>query len=187
MPHLLTISGSLRLGSSNTALLAAAAHLVTPDVLVTPYTNLAALPAFNPDVEQGPDPVSDAVTDWRSALASADAVLISSPEYAHGVPGVLKNALDWVVGSGELVGKPVGLLSASAASAYVHPQLLEILGVMSADLVPGACLVVDIPRRGVDAMGLVANTEVAAVLRQAVGTLMQVAATRVSHRDRLIG
>lgn len=187
MPHLLTISGSLRHGSSNSALLAAAAHLTAPDVFATPYTNLAALPAFNPDVEDGSDPVPDAVTHWRSALASADAVLISSPEYAHGVPGVLKNALDWVVGSGELVSKPVGLLSASAASAYVHPQLLEILAVMSADLVSGACMVVDIPRRGVDAMGLMANTEVAAVLKQAVEALMQVATTRASHRDRSIG
>ena len=96
------------------------------------------IPAFNPDLDaEGATPPAP-VAHWRAALAEADAVLISSPEYAHGIPGVLKNALDWVVGSGELVNKPVGVLSASSASAFAHPQLVEVLTTMNALMIPEA-------------------------------------------------
>ena len=98
--RIIAISGSLRAVSSNTALLRAASGLAPQEVEVTLYENLAELPHFNPDLE-GAEPRS--VTDFRSLLHSSDAVLISSPEYAHGVPGALKNALDWLVSSGELV------------------------------------------------------------------------------------
>lgn len=172
MTHLLTVSGSLRAGSSNGALLAAA-RLAPADLTVTLFDGLADLPAFSPDVEaSGPEPV--AVTRWREALSAADAVLISSPEYAHGIPGALKNALDWVVGSGELVGKPVGLLCASSASQFAHPQLVEVLTVMSAALVPDATVVLDIPRRGATAESLVADAALSAALRDVVTALAEV-------------
>jgi chromate reductase, NAD(P)H dehydrogenase (quinone) len=69
------------------------------------YDGVSRLPHFSPDLdgENAPAPVAD----WRAQLKTSDGVLISSPEYAHGVPGSLKNALDWVVGSGEFVEKPV--------------------------------------------------------------------------------
>ena len=171
MPHLLTVSGSLRTGSSNTALLTAAALVAPPTVTVSPFDALAALPAFSPDLEES-GPVPNAVADWRAALAAADAVLISSPEYAHGMPGVLKNALDWVVGSGELVGKRVGLLSASAASRFAHPQLVEVLSVMSAARVAEATVVLDVPRRGATAEQLAADPVVAPALAAAVAALL---------------
>jgi len=171
VPHLLTISGSLRTGSSNTALLTAAALVAPPTVTVSPFDALAALPAFSPDLEES-GPVPNAVADWRAALAAADAVLISSPEYAHGMPGVLKNALDWVVGSGELVGKRVGLLSASAASRFAHPQLVEVLSVMSAAMVAEATVVLDVPRRGATAEQLAADPVVAPALAAAVAALL---------------
>jgi chromate reductase, NAD(P)H dehydrogenase (quinone) len=169
----LTVSGSLRTGSSNATLLAAAARLAPAGVTVSPYDALAALPAFNPDIEEGrAGPVPNAVLHWRAAVATADAVLFSSPEYAHGIPGVLKNALDWLVGSSEIVGKRVGLLSASAASRFAHPQLIEVLTVMSATLVPEATVVIDIPRRGVDASQLAADPVVAPALVLALTSLV---------------
>lgn len=167
--RLLTVSGSLRAGSSNAALLLAAARVAPPDVTVSAYDALAALPAFSPDLDA--DEAPPAVAHWRAALAAADAVLVSTPEYAHGIPGALKNALDWVVGSGELVERPVGLLNASAASRFAHPQLVEVLTVMNAAVVPGATRVVDVPRRGTDAAGLVADPAIAAVLRDVVAAL----------------
>jgi NAD(P)H-dependent FMN reductase len=170
MTHLLLVSGSLREGSSNTALLDAAARLVPASVTAERYRALAALPAFNPDLDEGP--ASAPVEHWRAALAAAGAVLISSPEYAHGIPGALKNALDWVVGSGELVAKPVGIISASAASHFAHPQLVEVLTVMSATVVPAATIVIDIPRRGADAERLAADPELAPTLRAAVAALV---------------
>ena len=172
MPHLLTVSGSLRAGSSNGALLAAAA-LVAPDgVVISSYDALGAVPPFNPDLDDGVAPVPNAVAHWKTAVASADAVLFSSPEYAHGIPGVLKNALDWLVGGSEVVGKRVGLLSASAASRFAHPQLVEVLTTMNATVVPEATVVLDIPRRGVDAAQLAADPALAAALRAVVVSLI---------------
>ncbi len=171
MPRILTVSGSLRSGSTNTALLDALALVAPAHVTVTAYRALHALPAFTPDLDDGVHAAPDAVTHWRAALAGADAVVFSSPEYAHGVPGALKNALDWVVGSGELVDMPTGLLNASAASQFAHPQLIEILRVMSARLVPGAVRVVDVPRRGSAADRLAASSGVGAVLREIVAAL----------------
>ena len=171
MPQLLTVSGSLRTGSSNSTLLAAAARVAPGEIEVTPYTWLAALPAFSPDIETA-DAVPPAVAHWRAALAAADAVLFSSPEYAHGIPGAFKNALDWVVGSGELVDKRVGLLSPSAMSQFAHPQIVEVLTTMSAVVVPRATVVIDLPRRGLDADRLVHDPAVAQVLRGVIFELL---------------
>src|SRR5438105_3467377 len=113
--RILTISGSLRSASSNTTLLRAAAALAPEGVEIILYDGLGDLPHFNPDLEEANLP---SVMDFRARLRAADGVLISSPEYAHGVPGVMKNALDWVVGSGEFVDKPVALLNASPRSTY---------------------------------------------------------------------
>jgi len=172
VPRLLTVSGSLRVGSSNAALLSAVERLAPANVVVTAYTGLATLPAFSPDVEEGTSPLPQAVTQWRAAIAGADAVLISSPEYAHGIPGALKNALDWIVGGSEIVGKPVGVLSASAASRFAHPQLIEVLRTMSADVVPAATVVIDIPRRGVDTDRLVNDPALSSALRAVVVALL---------------
>jgi chromate reductase, NAD(P)H dehydrogenase (quinone) len=161
----LTVSGSLRANSSNSVLLRAAGLVAPAGVVVTEYAALAAIPAFSPDLdEEGAVPPAP-VAHWRAALAQADAVLISSPEYAHGIPGALKNALDWVVGSGELVNKPVGILSASSASAFVHPQLIEVLTTMNAMMVPEAITVLDIPRRGADPAQIAADPSLAFALR----------------------
>lgn len=172
MPRLLTVCGSLRAGSSNAALLSAAARLAPAGVTVSAYADLAALPAFSPDLEEGSQPLPAPVVQWRAAITGADAVLISSPEYAHGIPGSLKNALDWVVGGSEIVDKPVGVLSASAASRFAHPQLIEVLKTMSASIVPEATVVIDIPRRGVGVEQLVADPVCAPALRKVVEALL---------------
>ena len=122
---ILAISGSLRANSKNTKLLQNAGLEV--------YSELAQLPYFNPDLdtESPPEPVAR----FRKLLQDADAVLISSPEYAHGVPGVLKNALDWIVSSGEFVQKPVALVNASLNATHAQASLKETLTVMMALIV----------------------------------------------------
>ena len=95
--RILAISGSLRAASSNTALLRAAGALAPEGVEVVLYEGLAGLPHFNPDLDDldtGTAP--PAVVGFRSRLDASDGVSISSPEYAHGVPGAMKNAIDWV-------------------------------------------------------------------------------------------
>src|SRR5512138_474853 len=123
--RVLAISGSLRAASSNTALVGAAVLLAPGGVEVSAYQGLADIPPFNPDLDTAVPPA--AVVRFRDALVGCDAILISSPEYAHGVSGVLKNALDWVVSSGELIDKPIALVNASARSIHAQASLRETL------------------------------------------------------------
>jgi chromate reductase, NAD(P)H dehydrogenase (quinone) len=124
------ISGSLRAGSSNTAALRAAARLVPEGVEVVLFDGIAALPFFNPDLDG--DEVPAPVGVMRRLIASADGILISSPEYARGVAGVLKNALDWLVGSREFPGMPVALINTSPRATQALAALTLILETMSA-------------------------------------------------------
>jgi chromate reductase, NAD(P)H dehydrogenase (quinone) len=110
MMRFLAISGSLQAQSKNLALLNAAATLAPPDVEVVLFDGIRDLPHFNPDIEANALPES--VLRWRQALATSDAVLIASPEYGFSLPGALKNAIDWVIGSGELEGRVVAITAA---------------------------------------------------------------------------
>ncbi len=125
---IIAICGSLRAQSSNLALLRAAT--IAADVQI--YDGLANLPHFNPDDDvEGATP-PPAVVALRAMLADADGILISSPEYAHGVPGSLKNALDWLVSDGALVGKPVALINASPVGGeFARDSLVETLRTMN--------------------------------------------------------
>jgi NAD(P)H-dependent FMN reductase len=164
--RVLAISGSLRQASSNSALIGAAARLAPDAVDVSIYRELETLPPFNPDLDNGPAPA--AVIRFRAALKACDALVISSPEYAHGVPGVLKNALDWVVGSGELVDKPVALINTSARATHAWTSLAETLSVMSAYVVLDASITVPLGGRTLTADGIVADAAFAAALRSAM-------------------
>lgn len=126
--RILAVSGSLRAVSSNTALLKAAAERAPKDVCIMLFDQIEPIPAFNPDREMLEPPL--AVTAFRDAIRESDAVLISTPEYAHGVPGALKNALDWIVGSGELYEKPIAFLHASPRGEFARAALKETLVTM---------------------------------------------------------
>src|SRR4051812_45729397 len=95
--HLLAISGSLRAASSNTTVLQALAALASDGVMITLYNQLDSLPYFTPDLDRGGATPPASVANLRAQVGRADGIIICSPEYAHGVPGVLKNALDWLV------------------------------------------------------------------------------------------
>lgn len=164
--RILAISGSLRSGSSNTILLRAAVALAPETFEVSVYDGLATLPHFNPDLDN--ETVPSSVVDFRSQLQGSDGVLISSPEYAHGVPGVLKNALDWVVASGELYGKPVALLNASPRSVHAQASLKETLTVMMASLIPEASITVSLRSNKVDGASMISDPEISHALRSAL-------------------
>src|SRR5438034_9267292 len=106
---IVAICGSLREHSSNLALLQAAVRVAPAGVRIIIYDALGRLPHFNPDLDQEGAAPPPSVAELRHSLIVAAAVLISSPDYAHGVPGAGKNMLDWLVSTGELVGKPVAL------------------------------------------------------------------------------
>ena len=172
--RLLAISGSLRTGSSNTTLLEAARLVAPPEVEVVLYEGLAGLPAFNPDLDTvDGDRIPSTAAELRAEVGRADGILICSPEYAHGIPGSLKNALDWLVGSVELPGKPALLLAASARSVHAQAQLVEVLTTMNVRLVAGASVTVPLPSRTMDASAIAADAELAGLLRGAMQALGQ--------------
>jgi len=168
--RILAISGSLRRGSSNTAVLEAARLLAPVGVEVELYDGLARIPAFDPDVEESGD-LPGEVRDLRARMAAADALLVCSPEYMHGMPGSLKNLLDWLVGSVEFPGKLVTLVAASERSVYAQAQLTEVLRTMSARLVPDECVVIPLPSRAMNAPAIAADPALAATLREAIAAL----------------
>ncbi len=145
MTRILALSGSLRAGSTNTTLLLAAARLAAPDIQIDLYEGLGDLPLFNPDLD-GKEP--EAIRRFQVALAAADGILICSPEYAHGVSGAMKNALDWLVSDVNLVGKPVALINASSRATYAQEALLETLRTMSWNVVADASRTVPVQRPG---------------------------------------
>ncbi len=112
--------------------------------------------------------------ELRASIAAADGLLISSPEYAHGTPGVLKNALDWLVSGVEIVGKPIGLLNASPRAVHAQDSLVEILRRMAAEVVPEAQVSVPLLGRNLDAAGIAADPELALVVRGALTALVEV-------------
>jgi NAD(P)H-dependent FMN reductase len=181
--QILGVSGSLRARSANSDLLRAAAVLAPPDVQVTLYAGLGELPPFNPDVQAATLP-SPAVA-WRAQVAAADAILISSPEYAHGVPGALKNALDWLVSGVECYRKPVGVLNASAMATHAHASLVETLTTMAANVVAAACVTIPVAGRNLGVACIVADPELAASLRSALAALTDAMATGVASGSSL--
>ncbi|MGX9147375.1 NADPH-dependent FMN reductase [Mesorhizobium sp. 128a] len=138
MIELLAISGSLRAASTNSALLAALAYNAPSGCRVSLYDELGQLPIFNPDDEGERTPREAA--RLIEAVTSADGIIVSCPEYAHGVPGGMKNALDWLVSRDAAVGKPAMLVHASARSLYARAALAEIMRTMSFALCEDALL-----------------------------------------------
>ena len=129
---ILAISGSLRAASTNSALLAALARHVPEGCELTAYDGMGRLPIFNPDDEGERTPAEAA--RLIEAVGAADGLVVSSPEYAHGVPGGMKNALDWLVSRDAAVGKPAMLVHASSRSAISRAALAEVMRTMSFDL-----------------------------------------------------
>ncbi len=165
--RVLAISGYSRSLSSNTILPGAAAEPAPRGLSVAFYEGLADLPHFNPDLDDEANP-PPRVREFRDALRAADGVVICSPEYAHGVPGSLKNALDWVVGSGELSGKPVALMNASPRATHAQASLREIIATMDARIISGASVTVPVQGRKLDVGDIVADPALSSALSSAL-------------------
>lgn len=160
------ISGSLRAASVNSAVLRAASRLAPADVHIQLLDDVGALPLFNPDFDN--EQVAEPVLAFRRKLVAADGVLIACPEYAHGVPGALKNALDWVVASGELVNKPLVLLNAAPRASIAQAALLETLTVMTAMVIADASVTLPISIKNITEVQILEDAAVCEALRNAL-------------------
>ena len=166
MIRLLAVCGSLRAASTNKALLEAAARLVPSGMIIDHYDGLADLPHFNPDLDIDPPP--PAVALWRGEVGISEGLLISSPEYARGVPGSLKNALDWLVSTEVFPGKPVALFNASERGTAMQSALRLTLETMSARMADVAGITVPLLGKQTDAAALVADPDIATKIRGAL-------------------
>jgi chromate reductase len=126
----IAISGSARKNSANLRLIKAIDELTKEKFDTTVFEGLTELPHFNPDLDTDHPP--EAVNNFRHLIKNSDGILICTPEYAMGVPGTLKNALDWIVSSGEFSGKPVALITASTSGVKAHESLLDTLQIIDA-------------------------------------------------------
>lgn len=138
---ILAISGSLRENSFSTKILKLLNNSAPRDTTFQITDKLSKLPHFNPDIDQ--DDAFAEVEEFRAELKTAESIIISTPEYAKGVPGVLKNALDWIVSSGEFIDKPTAVISASplpTGGEEAMRSLLLTLGMINATIPEGATL-----------------------------------------------
>lgn len=165
---ILALSGSLRAASENTRVLRTAAWVALPNMRVALYSGLGELPLFNPDIEF-PNP--PAVTALRAAINAADALVIASPEYAHGVSGVIKNALDWMVGNESFVNKPVALINVAPRASHAYLALRETVTMMSARVIDAACITLAQPVTGMTVQEIAQHPQHAAILARMLEAL----------------
>ena len=136
----LAICGSTRQASINHSLLKAIANLSATSFDITIYNGIGNLPQFNPD--QDGQHVTKEIADLRQEIKNAAGVIICTPEYAHGVPGTLKNAIDWTISSSSFPHKPTMLITASTGGYHGHQALLETLRAIEAKNIENLQLVI---------------------------------------------
>lgn len=137
---ILAISGSTRSSSSNLNLINAITKLAADQFEVSVFDGLTGLPHFNPDIDH--EVVAEPVASFRKQIRAADGVLICTPEYAIGVPGTLKNAIDWTVSSMEFSRKPVALITAALSGVKAHESLLGTLLIIESNMTSETQLVI---------------------------------------------
>jgi chromate reductase, NAD(P)H dehydrogenase (quinone) len=165
--NVVAIPGSLRANSSSHKIINIISSLVPAGTDYTVYDGVGRLPHFDDHQTLYPE-----VTKFREILAGADAVLICTPEYAFGVPGSLKNALDWTVASGEFVNKPVGLITASSQGEHAHAAMKLILTAINSKLLEEATLLIPFIRSKFDAAGELKDQALESDLRRVVDILL---------------
>ena len=178
--HILALSGSLRAASINSALLRATARLAGPGVQVQVSHGVGQLPLFNPDLDPAQQP---AVCALYAEVHAADALLIASPEYAHGISGAMKNALDWLVSFEPFVNKPVAVLNASPRAHIADAALREVLKTMSAVIVEAASISFPLLGAHLSEDAMVADPSVSHTIQQALAALQHELQSRAAIQD----
>ncbi len=165
--NILGIPGSVRIGSSSHKVLNIVGACISSDVHFSIYDGLGTLPHF--DGSENPPKV---VMNFLQQVRDADGVVICSPEYAFGVPGTLKNALDWTVGGGEFSGKPVVHITASTGGEHAHESLGKTLQAIDTRIPPRASLLISGIRAKLNAEGKFIDQKLTADVQSAVDALL---------------
>lgn len=168
------ISGSLRPSSSNAIIVEAIKKLMPEEVEFSIYAGIGDLPHFN-----DADDIPVNVIAWREQLQEADAMLVCSPEYAFGIPGSLKNALDWTVGSGSLVNKPLALITAATGGQKAHASMLEVFTALSPVIPEGCALLIPFVRSKLNAAGEISDAPTLKAVEKLVQNLVGFATDKI--------
>lgn len=140
---ILAVSGSLRKKSTNSRLLSEMSKHVDAEISYTIFDQIEELPQFNPDKENN---LASETSDWIRKVKKADVLVIATPEYAHGIPGSLKNALDWLVSTDAFIEKHFSIYSVCPRPLHCPQSLLEVLKTMSGIHLSEADITIDIAR-----------------------------------------
>ncbi|HEY0459538.1 MAG TPA: NADPH-dependent FMN reductase [Pyrinomonadaceae bacterium] len=172
MKKILAISGSLRAKSTNLTIIENIAAMFRDRINLTIYEGLARLPHFNPDLERGAEIAE--VGDFRRRIRAADGVLICTPEYVFSIPGALKNALEWTVGTNDFDGKPTALITASSLGEKTHESLFLVLKTIGAKLTENTALLISGARTKVNSTGKLADAALIEAINLLIETFLQI-------------
>ena len=173
MVSVLMISGSVRRGSVNSAVIATAVELLPADVTPVVYSGLAELPHFNPDLDR--EPLPSGVAELRRLIGESSALFFSAPEYAGEMPGALKNLLEWTVGGTETTNKPSGWVNPSTMpnrAAGTYASLRIVLDYTDANVIEKACADIPVPRSQVGVDGIVYDEAIRSAISHAMIALI---------------
>lgn len=166
---ILALCGSQRAKSWSAALLRAAKQLAPSHVDFHIFEEHKQWPLFNPDLEHD---LPASVRRLRDLITAADAIVICSPEYAHGVTGTIKNTLDWLVSHPEFAGKPVAVFNPAYQSSHADEALKETLRTMAADLVADACVRIPVIGSGIEQDAIGDSPKFAAIIEAALQAIV---------------
>ncbi|HET6991305.1 MAG TPA: NADPH-dependent FMN reductase [Bacteroidia bacterium] len=169
MKKILSISGSTRKSSTNLILIKAIIDLSLKNLSFSIFEGLTDIPHFNPDLDT--DRAPEAVAAFRKQLKEADGILICTPEYAMGVPGTLKNAIDWTVSSCEFSHKPVALITASSLGEKSHASLLETLKIIESDIPDDSQLLISSVKTKVSKEGKITDPKTLELVKKLIASL----------------
>lgn len=166
---IMAICGSTKKSSVNLSLIKAITTLIREEFDVDIFTGIGDIPHFNPDLDTESPPWQ--VTEFRGRLRRADGILICTPEYAMGVPGSLKNAIDWTVSSCEFSHKPVALITASSLGLKGHQSLLETLKVIESNITDETQMVISFVKTKVSSANEITDGATLESVRALIGAL----------------
>jgi len=167
MKKIFAISGSTKAISTNALYITAISRLLGREFEVINFSSIAVIPHFNPDLDQENPP--QAVEELRSTIKKADGIVISTPEYAMGLPGSLKNMLDWTVSSASFSGKPVLALVASTQGEKAYQSIIDILTVIEARVSPQ---LIPFAKAKINNEGAITDQETLAALKSTVDSFV---------------
>ena len=154
---ILVINGSTRINSTNLKFIKAVSALSAEYFSMTIFNGLTLLPHFNPDLDT--DDVPESIKEFRQQIKTADGILICTPEYAFGIPGTLKNAIDWTVSSGEFYDKPLALITASTSGEKAHAAFLDVLKAVGSRMSDETQLLVSNSKTKINADNIITDTK----------------------------